>query len=125
MFFNCWYSLFVSDDTSLNLIVKLYVFVIPRIILNNIAISLGLLTNGVPDKKISIYSLPLAFNKILKASHGGNSIPDKDIPRYIKLIENKKINFNNLITHEFKLSEINDAINLFKSGKAGRIIIKI
>ena len=78
---------------------------------------------GVPNKKISIYSLPLAFNKILKASHGGNSIPDKDIPRYIRLVKKKRINLKKLITHEFPLSKINDAIKLFRTGKAGRIII--
>jgi len=80
---------------------------------------------GVPNEKISIYSLPLAFNKILRASHGGNSVPDKDIPRYIRLVENKKISLEKLITHEFDLSEINEAIDLFRSGKAGRIIINI
>ena len=80
---------------------------------------------GVPDNKISIYSLPLAFNKTLSASHGGNSIPDKDIPRYIKLIKNKKMTLENFITHEFSLSEINKALDLFRSGKAGRIILKI
>jgi len=80
---------------------------------------------GVPNKKISIYSLPLAFDKILAASHGGNSIPDKDIPRYIKLVKNKKITLGKFITHEFNLSEINKAIDLFRSGKAGRIILKI
>ena len=45
---------------------------------------------GVPHNKISIYSLPLAFNKSLKVSHGGNSIPDEDIPRYINLIQKIK-----------------------------------
>ena len=80
---------------------------------------------GVPNKNISIYSLPLAFNKILRVSHGGDSVPDKEIPRYIRLLENKKLNFEKLITHEFDLSDINEAINLFKTGKAGRIIINI
>ena len=80
---------------------------------------------GVPNDKISIYSLPLAFDKILIASHGGNSIPDKDIPRYIRLIKNKKMSLENLITNEFTLPEINKAIDLFRSGKAGRIILKI
>jgi len=79
---------------------------------------------GVPDDKISIYSLPLAFNKILKASHGGDSVPDKDIPRYIRLIENKKMSLEGFITHEFNLDDINKAIDLFRTGKAGRIIIK-
>ena len=80
---------------------------------------------GVPDKKISIYSLPLAFDKILAVSHGGNSEPDRDIPRYIRLLQNKKISLEKLITHEFDLSEINKAIDLFRTGKAGRIILKI
>ena len=80
---------------------------------------------GVPDNKISINSLPLAFDKTLAVSHGGNSVPDKDIPRYIRLIKNNKINLEKLITHEFNLSEINKAIDLFRSGKAGRIILKI
>jgi len=80
---------------------------------------------GVPNDKISINSLPLAFNKILRVSHGGDSTPDKDIPRYIRLIENKKMSLDKLITHEFELSEINKAIDLFRSGKAGRILINI
>ncbi len=80
---------------------------------------------GVPDKKISIYSLPLAFNKSLAVSHGGDSYPDKDIPRYVRLVENKKINLNKLITHEFSLKDINKALKLFRSGKAGRILLKI
>ena len=80
---------------------------------------------GVPNDKISIYSLPLAFNKSLKVSHGGESIPDEDIPRYIRLLKNKKINFDKLISHEFDLENINDAIGLFRTGKAGRIMIKI
>jgi Zn-dependent alcohol dehydrogenase len=31
----------------------------------------------------------------------------------------------NIITHEFNLKEINSAIDLLRSGKAGRIIIKM
>ena len=80
---------------------------------------------GVPNDKISIYSLPLHFKKILTGSHGGDSIPDIDIPRYIRLINQKKMTLENLITHELKLTDINKAIDLFRSGKAGRIIIKM
>ena len=80
---------------------------------------------GVPNEKISIYSLPLHFEKILTGSHGGDSIPDNDIPRYIRLINQKKITLENLITHEFELTDINKAIELFRNGKAGRIVIKI
>ena len=80
---------------------------------------------GVPKNKITIYSLPLHFKKILKGSHGGDSIPDIEIPRYIRLINKNKMTLNNMITDEFKLTKINDAIDLLRSGKAGRIVIKM
>ena len=80
---------------------------------------------GVPNDKISIYSLPLAFDKKIEVSHGGDSTPDKEIPRYIKLSENKGIDYKKFITDEFDLKGVNDAIKLFRSGKAGRIILKI
>ena len=80
---------------------------------------------GVPSEKISIYSLPLHFKKILKGSHGGSAIPDLEIPRYIKLLEQKKFSLKKTITHYFNLASINDAIKLLRSGKSGRIIIKM
>jgi len=80
---------------------------------------------GVPNNKISIYSLPLHFKKVLKGSHGGSAVPDIEIPRYIRLIKEKKMSVKNLITHQFSLQEINKAIKLFRSGNAGRIIIKM
>jgi len=80
---------------------------------------------GVPDKKINIYSLPLHFEKILTGSHGGSIIPEIDIPNYINVILYKKINLKKLITHEFSLNNINKAIKLFRTGKAGRIIINM
>ncbi len=80
---------------------------------------------GVPNGNISIYSLPLHFKKVLTGSHGGSSIPDLDIPRYINLIKKNKMSLKGLITHEFSLKEINKALNLFRSGRAGRIIINL
>jgi S-(hydroxymethyl)glutathione dehydrogenase/alcohol dehydrogenase len=82
---------------------------------------------GVPRKgdNISIYSLPLHFNKVLTGSHGGDAVPDLEIPRYIKLIEAEKMSLEGLVTHEFPLQEINDALDLFRSGEAGRVIINM
>ena len=80
---------------------------------------------GVPNKNITIYSLPLHFKKVLTGSHGGSAIPDIEIPRYIRLIQQKKMSLENIISHEFSLEDINKAIDLFRTGKAGRIIIKM
>ena len=81
---------------------------------------------GVPKKNdnISIYSLPLHFDKTISGSHGGNSKPDHDIPKLIRLINAGKMSLKKIVTHEFKLKDINKAIKLFRTGTAGRIIIK-
>jgi threonine dehydrogenase-like Zn-dependent dehydrogenase len=41
----------------------------------------------------------------------------------IELLENKKIDLEGLISHEFKLTDFKKAFNLAKSGKALKIII--
>tara|TARA_Y100001970_G_scaffold293457_1_gene440372 strand:- start:9727 stop:10755 length:1029 start_codon:yes stop_codon:yes gene_type:complete len=78
---------------------------------------------GVPNGKIKINSLPLHFDKLLKGSHGGSCEPNIDIQNYINLINNKKMTLNGIITHEFALKDINKALDLFRTGKAGRILI--
>jgi len=35
------------------------------------------------------------------------------------------MSLDGLITHEFKLNEINEALDLFRSGEAGRIIVSM
>jgi len=82
---------------------------------------------GVPNKgdNISIPSLPLHFNRVLTGSHGGGSVPDQDIPRIIRLIDAGKLNVEGLITHEFSLDNINEAVEVFRSGEAGRVILSM
>lgn len=62
--------------------------------------------------------------KILTTQAGGFD-PDTDIKRFVKLYQMGKIDYKSLITHRFKLDEINRAIETLKSGKAGRIMIEI
>jgi S-(hydroxymethyl)glutathione dehydrogenase/alcohol dehydrogenase len=82
---------------------------------------------GVPKKgeNINIYSLPLHFNKQLTGSHGGDAIPDIEIPRLINLINVGKMTLEGLITHEFELNDINIALDLMRKGDCGRILIKM
>jgi S-(hydroxymethyl)glutathione dehydrogenase/alcohol dehydrogenase len=80
---------------------------------------------GVPKKgdNISIYSLPLHFKKVLTGSHGGGAEPHLDIPRYVRLMEAGKFKLDGLVTHEFKLDQINEAIAVVRSGDAGRVLV--
>jgi len=82
---------------------------------------------GVPkkDDKVSIYTLPLHFKKVLKGSHGGGTIPHVDIPRYIRLVEAGKLSLDGLITHEYPLGGINEAIDVVRSGEVGRVVVEM
>lgn len=82
---------------------------------------------GVPRKgdNISIHSLPLHFKKILKGSHGGSAEPERDIPRYIRLMQAGKLSLDGMITHEFPLECVNDALDLLRSGEATRIALAV
>ena len=82
---------------------------------------------GVPKKgdKISIYSLPLHFEKVLEGSHGGGCDPGVDIPKYVELVRLKRISFDKMIDRYTDLDGINEAIADLKSGKAIKCMIRM
>ncbi|HLH98930.1 MAG TPA: zinc-binding dehydrogenase [Xanthobacteraceae bacterium] len=80
---------------------------------------------GVPSEKVTIYTLPIHFNKVLTGSHGGDARPHIDIPRIIGLMKAGKLSFDGIITHEFPLAGINDALDLVRSGKPGRVLVNL
>jgi len=63
--------------------------------------------------------------KTIKATQGGKTSPTEDIPRYIKLHQAGLLDIKKIITHRFDLENINEAFDLLRSGKAGRIMINI
>ncbi|HTV26515.1 MAG TPA: zinc-binding dehydrogenase [Xanthobacteraceae bacterium] len=80
---------------------------------------------GVPSEKVTIYTLPIHFNKVLTGSHGGDAVPQVDIPRLIRLNQAGRLSFDGIITHEFALDDINAALDVVRSGTAGRVVLKI
>ena len=83
---------------------------------------------GVPKigDNISIYSLPLHFGKVITGSHGGESDPSIDIPKYIKLYKAGKLKLDELLTDRFSLDEINIAINKMRNGDiAGKCLVEL
>src|ERR1700730_8746596 len=79
---------------------------------------------GVPSEKVSIYTLPIHFNKVLTGSHGGDARPHIDIPRLITLARAGRFSLDGIITHEFPLDKINDALDVVRSGAAGRVLLR-
>jgi S-(hydroxymethyl)glutathione dehydrogenase/alcohol dehydrogenase len=80
---------------------------------------------GVPTEKVTLYTLPLHFNKVLTGSEGGQCVPDVDIPRIVRLSDAGKLSFDGLVTHEFPLDRINDALDVVRSGNAGRVLVEV
>ncbi len=82
---------------------------------------------GVPkhDDPIRIDSLPLHFGKLLTGSEGGQSKPHEDIPRLGRLVRSGKLAIDDLFTHEFSLKQINKALDLVRSGTAGRVLLRM
>jgi S-(hydroxymethyl)glutathione dehydrogenase/alcohol dehydrogenase len=82
---------------------------------------------GVPKKgdNVSIYTLPLHFKKVLKGSHGGGTEPHIDIPRYVRLVRAGKLKLDGLITHEFPLTQVNEALKVMRGGEAGRVLLSM
>ncbi len=81
---------------------------------------------GVPPKgsEVSLYTLPLHFEKELTGSHGGESRPHLDIPRYASLCLKGKLRLNELVGRRYRLEEINQAIEDMQAGTvAGRCLI--
>jgi S-(hydroxymethyl)glutathione dehydrogenase/alcohol dehydrogenase len=81
---------------------------------------------GQPKKNKLYLNKPLKFFSNIKifASDGGRVKPDRDIPKILKLMNSyNKFYFNNIISHQFHLSKINQGINLLIKNKALRISI--
>jgi S-(hydroxymethyl)glutathione dehydrogenase/alcohol dehydrogenase len=67
----------------------------------------------------------LGEGQSIMSTQGGKVNPTADFPKYITLYRRGVLNIDKLITHNFRLDEINTAIEILKAGKAGRILIRM
>ena len=82
---------------------------------------------AVPPAEAQVLLNPLAIHRqcTLTGSFGGGVVPDRDIPRYLELYEKGKLKLDELISHTVSLDEINEGIELTKSGTIGRCLIQM
>jgi len=80
---------------------------------------------GVPhhQETITVDSFPLHFGRRVMGSHGGDTRPDVDIPRYIRLYQLGKLKLEEQISHRFTLDDINEAVEVVRKGEAQRCIV--
>ncbi|WP_254934402.1 zinc-binding dehydrogenase [Cyanobium sp. WAJ14-Wanaka] len=83
---------------------------------------------GVPraGSAVNLNTLPLHFGKLLTGSHGGESEPARDIPRYLRLLEQGRLRLDRFVSARYPLEEINTAIDAMRNGStAGRVMIEL
>jgi Zn-dependent alcohol dehydrogenase len=81
-----------------------------------------------PGESIEIRNAHTFFEgegKSIKATQGGQFSPSRDIPKYIDLYKTGKLSIEGIVTHRFKLDQINEALDLVRNGQAGRILIEM
>ena len=83
---------------------------------------------GVPRQgnNVSLHTLPLHFGKLLTGSHGGESRPAHDIPRYLRLLRQGRLQLDRFVSARYPLEQINTAIAAMRDGaNAGRVMIDL
>jgi S-(hydroxymethyl)glutathione dehydrogenase / alcohol dehydrogenase len=80
---------------------------------------------GVPHHKtqIRIPALALHFGKTFLGSKGGQTVPEKDIPVILKMLESGQLDLSDYPIEEKNIEDINLQIEKVRNGSAGRKII--
>lgn len=78
------------------------------------------------DQKLTISAMRRHYcGQILMDSQGGLTNPTIDIPRYLRLYQSGKLKLDNLITHRYPLDQVNEALDIVRSGQSGRVILEM
>jgi len=75
------------------------------------------------DQRLSINTLSLHFGKLFKGSHGGESQPADDIPRYLRILAARGIEARKFISDRCSLGEVNEAISKMRLGQSIHTVI--
>lgn len=85
-------------------------------------------TTGLPHPKAE-FAFPqvtlAAEERTIKGSYVGSCVPDRDIPRFISLYKQDRLNIDPLISEVITLDEINEGFDKLASGDVGRIIVRM
>ena len=87
---------------------------------------LCVLVGNLPKgNRFSLDPMDLIKGKRILGTWGGETQPDRDIPIYIDLYQTGRLQLDSLITHSYRLEEINTALKDLEHGRIGRGIIRM
>jgi S-(hydroxymethyl)glutathione dehydrogenase/alcohol dehydrogenase len=81
--------------------------------------------NARHGERVELDPRQLNLGKRLLGTWGGDNWPDRDYPRYSKLLSSGKLNLEPMLSKTYRLSEINNAIDDLEAGDVVRPIIKM
>ena len=81
--------------------------------------------NAPFGERLEIDPRELNMGKRLLGTWGGDNVPDRDYPRYCKLITSGKLNVEPLLSRTYRLEEINQALDDLERGEAARPIVQM
>jgi alcohol dehydrogenase len=77
-----------------------------------------------PDRKLSIPAVSLtAEERTLKGSYIGSCVPRRDLPRYVALFQNGRLDVSRLLTHRLALDDVNAGFDRLRDGSAVRQVV--
>lgn len=80
----------------------------------------------VPHQDVTLCSARHMFDgngKTILATQGGRFDPSVDIPKYISAHNHGRFTVDGIVTHTLPLTQINEALDLVRQGKAGRVML--
>jgi S-(hydroxymethyl)glutathione dehydrogenase/alcohol dehydrogenase len=81
--------------------------------------------NARHGERLDLDPRELNMGKQLRGTWGGDNLPDRDFPRYLKLLQSGRLDLGPLITRTYPLVDINDAIDDLEAGKVARPLIRM
>lgn len=75
--------------------------------------------------KLELDPRELNMGKRLLGTWGGDNVPDRDYPRYARLMASGKLDLEPLLTKSYALSEVNAALDDLEQGRAARPLIQM
>ena len=77
------------------------------------------------EERIRLDPFDLIRGKKIEGSWGGQSLPDRDIPMYVKYYKSGKFSLEKMVSQVYPLEEINQALSELEKGCAHRILIRM
>lgn len=76
-------------------------------------------------EQISIDPFDLIKGRKIVGTWGGETIPDRDVPRYAEMFLQGKLPIDQLLSHEWSLDDINLAFQELEAGRVSRALINL